>query len=259
MKKILSFVVLLSSSLTLIYGQEAEKTESKYLMGFSLVLPTGVLAATALTNSMGPEVEYKSTLKTYGFGVMFQRKITQNFNLFLDGNTYSYNFKLAKKGQDLQTIWTTGEGAIHWDEPGAPQQLFIHDFATDVYFDMRATGFRLGGKYIFGKKKIHPWFGAGYGFYRWDVNYCNGDKTQTYGKDGGYVTGLTYLAGVDFEPMSGIIISAFFDGASPIANYKIKGLFYPQWEIDYNSPIMGAYRFGINILFAPGSPSKKKN
>ncbi len=253
MKKIIFLIVLLCLSSTLIFGQEAEKKESKYLIGFSLVLPTSTWPATALSN-MGTTSFLEGqnhTVKSYGVGVMIQRKIANNINLFFDMNTYNYNIFLAEKGKDVQSIWTVEESATHWDEPGAPQIQYVHNLPTDVHFDMQATGFRLGGKYILGNKKIRPWAGAAFGFYEWQANYYNENKTKTYGSDKGYVTGLTFLAGIDFEPMSVVVITAFADLASPVANYKMEGLFYPQWDIDYNSHIMGTNRFGLTISFVP--------
>jgi hypothetical protein len=147
--------------------------------------------------------------------------------------------------------------ATHWDEPGAPQIPYVHNLSTDVHFDMQATGFRLGAKYIVGKSKIRPWIGVAFGYYHWIANYYNENKTKTYGDDNGYVTGATFLLGIDLELMPGIVVTPFIDVASPVATYKIEGLFYPQWDIEYNSHIMGTNRFGLTLTFAPTSPRKK--
>lgn len=253
MKRILIIVIITFLSINLIFSQEESVKGSKYLIGFNLVLPTGMAPSTALTNS-GKQIE-----KSYGFGLMLQRKVTQNINIFLDFNTYNYNNFLAGKGEDVQSIWTVAESATHWDEPGAPQIQYVNDLPTDVHFDMQATGFRLGGKYIFVNKKVQPWAGAAFGFYEWEANYFDEGKDKTYGGDRGYVTGLTFLGGVDFKVTDDIVITAFIDLASPVAEYTIEGLFYPQWDItDYQSHIMGTNRFGITLSFAPKSPVKKK-
>lgn len=176
--------------------------------------------------------------------------LSNNFSLFLDANTYDYNILIGKQGTDVTTGWTSGEGSTHWDEAGAPHILYVHNLATDVHFDMQSTGFRLGAKYYIFGNKIHPWVGAGYGFYKWTVNYFNSDKTQTYGTDDGYVFGLTYLGGVRFKIMKGLDISLFADLASPVAFYTINGLFYPQWNIKkWDSPIFGTQRFGFTLFF----------
>ena len=112
--------------------------------------------------------------------------------------------------------------------------------------------------WIFLNKKVRPWVGAGFGFYEWEVNYCTKTKDKTYGKDRGFVTGLTFLGGIDFEPMPGILLTAFIDMGSPVANYKIEGLFYPQWDIDYNAHIMGTNRFGISVAFNASKPANTK-
>jgi hypothetical protein len=238
----------------------AETTgKTKFLIGFSGVFPTGTWPATALTN-MGTTSFLKgqgSTVKSYGFGIMIQGKISTHFSLFFDVNTYDYNIFLAKKGADVQSVWTVAESATHWDEAGAPQIQYVHNLPTDVHFDMQATGFRLGGKFVMGNNNIHPWAGAAFGLYKWTANYYNEDKSKSYGKDDGYATGLTFLLGIDLEPMIGIVITPFIDLASPVATYKMTGLFYPQWDIEYNSHIMGTNRFGVTISFSPISAAKK--
>jgi hypothetical protein len=238
-------------------GEDTGK--SKFLIGFSGVLPIGTWPATALTN-MGTTSFLKSQgsrVTRYGMGVIIQMKLSDNISLFLDGNAYDYNIFLAKKGADVQSVWTVEESATHWNESGAPQVQYVHDLPTDVHFDMQATGFRLGGKYSLGNKKVRPWLGAGFGFYKWNANYYNEDKSKTYGSDNGFVTGLTFLCGIDIELMPGIFITPFADLASPVATYKMEGLFYPQWNIEYDSHIMGTNRVGITLSFAPHPPVRK--
>ena len=229
------------------------------LIGFSGVLPTGTWPATALTN-MGTSSFLKgqgNTVKSYGFGVIIQAGISNHFNLFFDMNAYDYNIFLAKQGADVQTVWTIEESATHWDESGAPQIQYVHNLPTDVHFDMQATGMRLGAKYVIGNSRIRPWVGIAFGFYKWTANYYNADKSKTYGKDEGSATGLTFLMGVDLKAMAGIVITPFIDLASPVAKYKMEGLFYPQWDIEYNAHIMGTNRVGLSICFSPVSNSKK--
>jgi hypothetical protein len=245
--KNLTLVVIALLAITPLFGQTEQSPESKTLVGFSLALPGGRAPSTALTNS-GETID-----KSYGFGVILQRRIVKNAALFFDINLNTYNNKIGEQGTDVQSIWTVAESAMHWDEPGAPQIQYVHNLPTDVHFDMQSTGIRLGGKYYFGSSRIKPWAGLGFGFYKWQVNYFNEDKKQTYGSDEGFVTGLTYLFGVDFKLINDIFITAFADLASPVAEYEIEGLFYPQWDItDYQAHIMGPYRFGITLSFGAG-------
>lgn len=230
-----------------------EKKGSRFLIGFSGVLPTGTWPATALSN-MGSSSFLKgegNPVKSYGFGVIIQGKISNHFSLFFDMNAYDYNISLGSKGQEITTAWTTSEGALN-----NSSQLFVV-LPDNVHFDMQTTGFRLGGKYTLGNNKIHPWVGAGFGFYRWSANYFNDNKSETYGKDEGYITGMTFLLGVDFEVVPGIILTPFADLTSPAITYKMNDLFYKGWDIDYDSPIMGAYRIGLSITFDPHPASKK--
>jgi hypothetical protein len=225
--------------------------KSRFLIGFSGVWPTGVWPATALSN-MGTTSFLKgqgNTVKSYGFGVIIQGSISKHFSLFFDMNAYDYNIYLGKKDQVIQTSWTVAEGAQH------SSQLNVV-LPEEMHFDMQATGFRLGGKYIIGNNKIRPWVGAAFGYYKWTANYFNADKNKSYGKDEGYVTGMTFLLGVDLEIMQGVVITPFVDLASPVATYKMKDLFYMQWDIDYNSHIMGTNRIGLTLSFSPTGPKK---
>jgi len=238
----------------------AENSRKTVTVGFSGIYPSGVWPSTALTN-MGTASylkDYGHTLKRYGMGVIIQADIAKNFSLFFDGNIYDYNILLAKQGETVQSAWTEAEGATHWDEPGAPQTLVVNNLPTDVHFDMSTSGLRLGAKYSVGNGRVRPWGGAAFGIYSWTVNYFNGDKTKTYGKDTGYTTGFTFLLGIDFEIMQGIFITPFADLAAPPVNYHIDKLFYDQWSIDYEAPVMGTSRFGLTISFDAG-PKKKAN
>ena len=229
-----------------------ELLRKKLTMGFNLALPSGFFPANALRNGGTRSMLNAGNLpvKSHSFGFIVQYNLSNNLSIFLDGNTYNYNEFIGKMGTDVQSIWTVAEGATHWDEPGAPQILYVHNLPTDVYYDVSSTGFRLGGKFYFLKSKIRPWIGAGYGFYRWDVNYCNKEKDRTYGQDGGYVTGLTVLAGIEIEVFPGLTIAPFVDAMHPVVEHNIEGLFYPQWNAeDWDTEIMLPYRFGFSLLF----------
>jgi hypothetical protein len=229
---------------------EAPK-QSRFLIGFSGVYPTGTWPATALSN-MGSTSFLKSqgnTVKSYGFGVIIQGNVSKHFSLFFDINAYDYNIYLGKKGQTIQTAWTVAEGAQNSNQ----LNVVLPD---EIHFDMATTGFRLGGKYVIGNKKIRPWFGAAFGYYKWTANYFTADKKHTYGKDDGYVAGLTYLLGIDFELAPGIVITPFADLASPVAKYNMKDLIYMKWDIEDDNPIMGTSRFGLTLSFSPTSTRK---
>ncbi len=245
MKRFLSVIFVLSVSANLIFSQYGRYKESKYSIGFNLQYPGGMVPSASFSDNN------QSIKNSFGFGLIIQRKVTQNINIFFDINAYNYNIFLAGHGTDGQSV--QAEGA------SASQVQYLVDLPADVYFDMQATGLRLGAKYIFGKKKIHPWAGAAFGIYDWEVNYCNKDLNKTYGGDRGIIPGLTFLAGVDYKVSSRMIITAFADLASPVAKYSIEGLYSPQPDIkDFQSHIMGPYRFGVALSFVPkGSKTRK--
>ena len=234
MKRFLLIIFILSGSINLIFSQYGRYQESKYLIGFNLQIPRGTVPSTALTNNG------QSIKSSFGFGLIIQRKLTKHINIFFDVNAYNYNIFLASRGADVQSVWTVTEST--------PQVQYAYSLPTDVYFDMQATGIRLGARYIFGMNKFQPWAGAAFGLYHWEVNYRSKDRNKIYGGDRGYVPGFTFLAGVDFKVKSNMLITAFADLSSPVAKYSIDGLFYPQWNItNHQSHIMGPYRFGIAL------------
>jgi len=244
MKRLLSVIFVLSVSINLIFSQFGRAKESKYLVGFNLQFPTGMVPSTALTNNDLP------ITKSFGYGLNIQRKLNRNINIFFDVNAYNYNIFLASQGTDVHSVWTAAESATHWDDPGAPQVKNVSDLPSNVYYDMQTAGIRLGAKYIFRKIKFQPWVGAALGLYDWEVNYFNKSKDKTYGCAKGYIAGLTFLAGFDLKVTSDFIISPFVDLGSPVAKYTIDGLFYQQWNLtDYQSHIMGYYKLGIAVSF----------
>jgi hypothetical protein len=253
MKRFFSVIIILSVSINLIYSQYGRYKESKYLIGLNLQLPRGMVPSTALTNN-GHSIK-----SSFGFGFVIQRKLTQSINIFMDINAYKYNLFLAGKGTDVQSSWTLAESTTHLNDPGAPQVQSVNNLPTDVYFDMQSTGVRLGAKYIFGKKRFRPWAGAAFGLYDWEASYLDKSVDKTYGCGRGYVTGLTFLAGIDYKLTPDKIITAYVDFGSPVAKYTIKGLFYPQWDvIDYRSYIIGPYRMGITVSFAPKGSIRRR-
>jgi hypothetical protein len=259
MRRIISIFVVSILLTAFANGQQNSTGESKYLLGFSGILPTGTWPSTALSN-MGYSSflsDQGHTVKSYGLGIILQRKITDHISIFLDMNIYDYNIFLAHQGDDVQTSWTESEGALHWDEPGAPQILYVHNLPTDVHFDMKTSGMRAGARYFFLTDRFRPWVGAGFGYYVWNADYVNGNKTKTYGSDKGSATGFTFQGGVDFEVMQGIVLTAFADAASPVAHYQMEGLFYDQWNIDWQCPVMGPARFGITLSVSPSGHKRK--
>jgi hypothetical protein len=91
-------------------------------------------------------------------------------------------------------------------------------FNDDVFMYMDTPGFRIG---------------AGIGYYRWDAAYMTGDRSSTWGSDGGYAWGLT----------------VYTDLAAPAVFPVIENLFQAGWTWDNSggNPIMGPYRVGAGF------------
>lgn len=185
-----------------------------------------------------------------GFGVAIDYTLMPGLRLVLDGTYSNYKRLVAENGSQSTSEWVFEmmEYADHYT-PVWTQE--------DVYMNMTSSGFRLGLKYGKDIKNLQPWFGLYYGYYSWQCNFLNKDKSSTWGKDQGYVGGLTYALGVDihFKNSSGtddlFMLTIFGEGASPVAHPEINDLFYQGWNWSNagGNHIMGPYRLGVALSF----------
>jgi hypothetical protein len=164
---------------------------------------------------------------------------------------YNYNIPLVEKGGYAKTAWTVLMGATVGPNIADGTGFGYGSYGpapTEIHFDMTTTGFRLGGKYLFGKKKVQPWIGIAYGFYVWTVDYGTAKGDKTYGNAKGNGTSIFYKAGIDFKVMD-LTFTAFGEFGQPIANYHIDNLGFPGWDFDGEAYSMGTTRYGLTIYF----------
>ena len=265
MKKVIIILIAAFNSAMFCFSQDVithlngTEIKSKILMlGFSILKPVGLWSPTALSNggtSSYIEENY-GKVKSYGWGVNIEGRISNNFRIFIDGNMYNYNIPLVEKGGYAKTAWTVLMGATVGpnvaDGPGGFGYGSYGPAPTEINFDMTTTGFRLGGKYLFGKKNVQPWVGLAYGFYVWKVDYGTADKQKTYGNDQGNGTSLFYKGGIDFK-VTTLTFTLFAEYGQPIATYHIDNLVnyvgYQGWSFDGDAYSMGTSRYGVTVYF----------
>jgi len=222
----------------------AQKTvkNKPFTFGFSGFAGSGLVAP-----PISPKYEGFSGMvpmeSPFGFSIILDYATSPEFHLFLDGTVSTYQKLVAKKDGYGTGFWVYEQTGYTSHDVGP--------FPENAYFFMDTTGFRLGGKYAM-PGAISPWVGLGFGFYSWTAAFLTADRTKTWGSDSGYVSGITYLLGIDFRPASNsFVFSIYFDGASPVANPKIYNLFGNGWTWDNvaGSNVMPPYRFGIMLGF----------
>ncbi|MBE3133264.1 MAG: hypothetical protein IMZ55_07305 [Acidobacteria bacterium] len=207
----------------------AEEKESHFLLGFFGQYPFGQVN-TAVVSPEDSYADFNPIDFGYGFGLSVEYRLAPSLRLFLDGSHSSFWVY-------EMTGYTTN-------------QLHFND---DVFMYMDTTGFRLGAKLVLPGRGIQPWIGAGVGYYRWDAAYMTGDRSSTWGSDGGYAWGLTYLGGVDIRVFevggNGLWLTVYADLAAPAVFPVIENLFQAGWTWDNSggNPIMGPYRVGAGF------------
>lgn len=249
---VLFYIMVFVLQFNCVFAESQQKNklvkEKKWIIGFSGVLPIGDTQPCMVPedeNHWGPNPLDKS----YGFGVTIENSVGTNLRIFLDGNYYIYRKLVAEEGLRSWSHWVF--------ENNDYGSWYTGTFTKDAYFDMEATGFRVGAKYAFVKKNFRPWVGLGVGIYSWKASYMTSDRKKTWGFDSGFIGGVTYLVGVDFivniSETDKFVLTFFGDFASPVANPKIENLFYNgwTWENSGGNHIMGPYRFGVSIGFTP--------
>lgn len=185
----------------------------------------------------------------YGFGVAVDYTLMPGLRVVLDGTYSTYKRLAAENGKKSTSEWVFE--MMDYSDHFTP--TWNQD---DVFMNMTSTGFKLGLKYGKDIKDFQPWAGLYYGYYSWQCNFLNKDKSSTWGKDGGYVGGLTYAIGIDFHIKAPdknelFMLTIFGEGASPVAHPEINDLFYTGWNWNNagGNHIMGPYRLGIALSF----------
>lgn len=148
--------------------------------------------------------------RPYGFGMSIDYRVSPAMRLFFDGNFSTFRKQVAVKDEYSTSFWVY--------EMTDYESHIVGPFTDDAYFFMDTTGMRLGVKYDFQKNGFRPWVGAGFGIYRWTVDYATVDRASSWGSDTGLASGATFLLGVDIFVGKSSMITLFGDFASPVAN-----------------------------------------
>ncbi|MBU8869513.1 MAG: hypothetical protein KOO60_01445 [Gemmatimonadales bacterium] len=253
---VLLALVLSSQTMSLAQTPDTDNTtsdpstipnEHKWGLSFGGVLMDGRVTPAFLPVGEGYSGGMIPIENPFGFGLSIDYNVNSSFRFFLDGNFYSYQRQVGVEGDYSSSFWV--------NEMTDYESNLIGPFTEDAFFYMRTTGFRLGAKYGFQRKGFRPWVGVGLGFYAWNVDYANADRTGSWGSDYGTLAGVTYLFGVDFifgrDSENPIMITLFGDLASPVAKPIIDDLFQDSWtwENSGGSHIMGPDRLGVSIGF----------
>jgi hypothetical protein len=243
---------IILGSITLAFGEEPAATPAPTLttpqrptfyLGFQGGGTSGKINAAASPK----EANYAASMVDatgYFVGVSLETAIASQIKLFIDGNTAMQKTPVASSGGYANSFWVYEMSGYTSHDVGP--------FSTDVNAVIQGTGFRLGAKYFISDSGMfQPWIGLGYGIYTWSFDYLNSERTKSYGKATGTVTGLTYLLGVNLEVDDKTNIVLFGDLASPVASPKIDNLFNAgwTWENPGLNHIFGPYRVGIAIQF----------
>lgn len=180
----------------------------------------------------------------WGGGLTIEYALMPALRIFLDGNYFIYRKQVGIAGQNSSGDWVFEMTGYSTNQ--------LH-FSQNAYFDMNTAGFRAGLKAVLPLGNMQPWIGAGYGYYHWNASYDTQDRSSSWGSAGGYVWGITYLAGVDWwlsaSAKSGFFVRLYADLTSPAVFPVINNLFETGWTWDNSggNSIMGAYRFGVSI------------
>ncbi|MBN2666853.1 MAG: hypothetical protein JXR67_10100 [Bacteroidales bacterium] len=228
--------------------QDPDIKLKKFCSSFTAHLPYAPHVAVPMQPSGGYDLDPSEG--GYGFGVAIDYTLMPGLRLVLDGTYSTYKRLVAENGVQSTSEWVF-EMMDYLDH-------FTPAWAQDdVFMNMTSTGFKLGLKYGKDIRNFQPWFGLYYGYYSWQCNFLNKDKSSTWGSDEGYVGGLTYAVGIDFHIKGGtnnqdlFILTVFGEGASPVANPEINDLFYTGWTWNNagGNHIMAPYRLGIALSF----------
>ncbi len=221
-----------------VYGAIKDINQKKTFIGFSGILGSGVDNGTAFDYWGGKHYE-----SSYGFGLVIEHSLDKSLRLFFDATHYTLKVLQAKETETVYSLWvfeqtnyTTG---------------YIGPMATDVYYYMDATVFRLGIKYLYPVgKKMDIWYGLGIGFCGWKASYDNQDRSKTYGgTDGTLISPFYLMLGLDVKIQDDMKFTIFLDGGSPVTKVKINNLFYSGWTWEASKHIMAPYRMGLSLYF----------
>ncbi len=181
------------------------------------------------------------------FGIDINYHFTKNISLYFDISRYTRNTPVAYKGGYASSFWIFEQ---------TDYSVFIAGpFEEDAFYNVQATGFRLGLKaYLQHEKKIQPWIGVYWGYYNVLHGIYNKGMSKTWGNGNGYVSGLSYINfGTDiWDKTRTLGISLFYEYGAPVyRNYSINDCIVKGWTFKdegEGEPIFGYNRIGIAVI-----------
>ena len=247
--RMIVIVVLATGSDAAVIAQSSDGTlagsarQPPLTVAFQGAVPFG-LVNTAVQAPGESSGGFNSIDSGWGAGLTIEYALVPELRLFIDGNHFTYRKQVGVAGQNSSGDWV-------FEMTGySTNQL---SFSQDAFFDMSATGIRAGLKAVLPLGSMQPWGAVGYGYYRWDASYETSDRSGSWGSAGGYVWGLTYMAGMDWwmslSKKNDMFFRIYADLTAPAVFPVINDLFRAGWTWDNSggNNIMGAYRFGIAI------------
>lgn len=210
-----------------------------FALGFWGALPFGEHFATAITPAEASyQVNEPDT--SWAFGLVIDYTVTPGLHAFFDGGMYRQSVEVASEGGTSGSFWV-------YEQTGYTTHS-IGPFEHGARYFMDTTAMRLGVRYGVPLGSLEAWAGLTYGAYRWTATYGTPDRSGKYGQDTGVVTGLTYIAGVDWPVSPAFKVGIFADLASPAADIVFEDLFNSGWTYETGHHVMGPYRFGVRLM-----------
>jgi hypothetical protein len=245
-------------------AQDPDATGTAPTAGFerSIMVGFNVLAHTGLWVGEVPGRPVGSTFMPgggdrytgYGFGINIDYHMSQYLTAHFDITRSMLSTPVAYAAGYAHGWWIESASNFTVDQVGP--------FQEDVNYWRNATGIRVGLRaYLARSANADVWAGIYQGFYTWEIQVLNDERTSTYGDVRGSATGLSLLnVGVDLWNSTRTFGSTVsFESGSPLTgDYSIEDCLISGWNYDSlagGEHLFGPLRMAVSFNFV--SPKKK--